>query len=737
MSTTERVHLRGSRNAVASLVLALALGCGGGGGAASANGRATVGPAGGTVSLQGGPSLALPAGALAAATEIRIEPTGQTTPEGAPIYRLSPAGTTFAQPVTVTLPLPAGMTSPSVYWSKPGSDTSFDVLPAAVGPDGVQAQGTHFSTVFVGPSAGDAVCTSAGPGSDGTPCGGGRLCVSGACGPRPVLASAVPPEGRVGSTVTLAGDLFGAGDGGGSVTLGAVPMEIVSWSNQRIVARVPPGATAGDLRVHAAGGTSDGLPWVVTAPVQGLLVDGSPTAGLAGNWASPAQLVVSAVGTGRSAVATSVPGTGYGALPRAFSLELPLGAHTLAVQELDGDGQPTLDLLQSGSRQGPIVVVAGDGVTGLELPLRWHWEVHALDPGFPVCDREEQLHFVDADHGFVTFQVDAGVDPAVGDRIHGMVMATSDGGRTWSVASGDISSASGDFRPTASGWFPAGYLLALGDGTVLSIGDGGQLARSEDGGATWAMPSLGWAAAGPGGPSPTRLARAAGSLYVSVSTGGVQSSYERSQLLRSADAGLTWERVFDVCRPSFWIPDGCPTQGVPLGFAGVDMACSDTNPDHCITMGWDHDTYTSLVMVTRDGFQTFETFGPECGYFTHGQVIWFPGTDDAWVIASTSCPGLGMRSISTTDGGQTWSAWGPSPVPGRGAFADARRGMAWWDWGVRSTDDGGTTWRYTGHAPSASGSLRSVHVLDADHAWVLGHPDCRESGAAYVARWAP
>jgi hypothetical protein len=142
-------------------------------------------------------------------------------------------------------------------------------------------------------------------------------------------------------------------------------------------------------------------------------------------------------------------------------------------------------------------------------------------------------------------------------------------------------------------------------------------------------------------------------------------------------------------------------------------------------------------MVTRDGFQTFRTIAPSCGYFTHGQALWLPGTAEAWVVASSSCPGVGTQYIRSADGGESWTEWARSTFPGRVAFADARNGMGWWDSGVWSTRDAGATWRYTGRAPGAAASLRSVHVLDADHAWVLGHPDCRFDGTAYVARWVP
>ena len=104
-----------------SLVLLLT-GCGGGGGGDEAPPPAgtLVGPAGGTVEGPNGARLLIPAGALATNVAIAIE----QSPAGAPAlpgriaavgatFALTPHGTTFDLPVTLTLPfdrksVPAG-----------------------------------------------------------------------------------------------------------------------------------------------------------------------------------------------------------------------------------------------------------------------------------------------------------------------------------------------------------------------------------------------------------------------------------------------------------------------------------------------------------------------------------------------------------------------------------------------------------------------------------------------------
>ena len=143
-----------------SLCLALAA-CGGGGGEAdSAGGGApaagtVVGAAGGTVAGPNGASLVIPPGALAANTTIRIEQTSAGAPAlpggfvvSGPMFAFTPHGTTFAAPVTMTLPfdptlVPAGVT-PELL--KTNAANEWQPVPGAVfGANSVTAQLSSFS----------------------------------------------------------------------------------------------------------------------------------------------------------------------------------------------------------------------------------------------------------------------------------------------------------------------------------------------------------------------------------------------------------------------------------------------------------------------------------------------------------------------------------------------------------------------------------------------------------------
>jgi hypothetical protein len=178
--TQRRIEHTISSLCAASLCLAL-VGCGGGGGGApqgpdTVDGSARVtAAAGGTVTLASGPTLQVPAAAVAADTTITIEQTGDTAPGGAPVFRFLPAGTTFANAATVTFPNPQGLSSATVYWSEPGSATAFTALPATVTADGIVAQVTHFSVGFVGAACAEgAACAPSNPCHAGTiSCAGG------------------------------------------------------------------------------------------------------------------------------------------------------------------------------------------------------------------------------------------------------------------------------------------------------------------------------------------------------------------------------------------------------------------------------------------------------------------------------------------------------------------------------------------------------------------------------------
>ena len=121
--------------------------------------------AGGTVATPSGASLTIPEGALDHATTITVTTTTQAPPTGigavSPVYKFAPEGLVFAKPVTVTLPMPAGVTTGSVYWSRLNG-TGFDAIGGTVTGSTITARTVHFSLAVIGSASGTRVVTGVG-----------------------------------------------------------------------------------------------------------------------------------------------------------------------------------------------------------------------------------------------------------------------------------------------------------------------------------------------------------------------------------------------------------------------------------------------------------------------------------------------------------------------------------------------------------------------------------------------
>lgn len=128
----------------------LVLGCSGGGSNEPPAGTIKA-ASGGTVSLTGGPTVQIPAGALAVDTVVTVQQSSVQAPSGAvtPVYEFGPSGTTFSQPVTVSIPVPAGTTAGAI-WTKADGATAYTSIPTTISGGVATAQVTHFSVFLVG-----------------------------------------------------------------------------------------------------------------------------------------------------------------------------------------------------------------------------------------------------------------------------------------------------------------------------------------------------------------------------------------------------------------------------------------------------------------------------------------------------------------------------------------------------------------------------------------------------------
>lgn len=156
-------------------ILALAA-CGGGGGDGGTPPIQNpppqgIGSAGGTVTGPGGAQVVVPANALAQTTSVAVAQSSAGSPalpsgftSFSAVYELTPHGTTFAQPVSVTIPfdpaqLPAGAV-PALF--KTDAQGGWERVPhATVGANTVSAQVSSFSWFIVGIGTSVRVASSA------------------------------------------------------------------------------------------------------------------------------------------------------------------------------------------------------------------------------------------------------------------------------------------------------------------------------------------------------------------------------------------------------------------------------------------------------------------------------------------------------------------------------------------------------------------------------------------------
>ncbi len=115
----------------------------------------TIGGSGGTLAVAGA-RLTIPGGALNAALPITMSVTLDPTPAGytafSPLFRFEPAGTTFAKPVTVSIPFkPPASGTIAIFWSRSDGKAGYEQHAATVaGSVATVDDVTHFSEGFVG-----------------------------------------------------------------------------------------------------------------------------------------------------------------------------------------------------------------------------------------------------------------------------------------------------------------------------------------------------------------------------------------------------------------------------------------------------------------------------------------------------------------------------------------------------------------------------------------------------------
>jgi len=132
--------------AVAAYVLPA---CGGGSSKPESVSVTVTAAAGGTLSLPGGPTITIPAGALTSDTVITITDTGSSPANALTrVYEFGPSGLTLSKPLKVSIPIPSMMRAATIYWTKQGSTSEYEGLPTTVTGAMASAEVTHFSRAY-------------------------------------------------------------------------------------------------------------------------------------------------------------------------------------------------------------------------------------------------------------------------------------------------------------------------------------------------------------------------------------------------------------------------------------------------------------------------------------------------------------------------------------------------------------------------------------------------------------
>jgi hypothetical protein len=275
-----------------------------------------------------------------------------------------------------------------------------------------------------------------------------------------------------------------------------------------------------------------------------------------------------------------------------------------------------------------------------------HWT--SLPEPCPLID---SVHFISPTTGFAVAggrNVGATVNPLPPDQ-GGVVLTTSDGGRTWRTLATPADAQTVCFSDPRHGW----------------LGAAGRLYRTSDGGRNWTVLTSMAGQLGSGGSGYT-----AGMVVECANDGtawalrvgpGAAMSQEPHVGFHADQSGAT--PIF--AEQYFQLPGSKPGAEAPGSIAGPFSALSATAAvfiDYCSACGpgtapWDVAS-NSGATLTRKGNVGAIT-NPQAASFMSPEVGWVTGLDS--VFPASGKPRYQERIVATTDGGRTWHVQWASP----------------------------------------------------------------------------
>ena len=287
----------------------------------------------------------------------------------------------------------------------------------------------------------------------------------------------------------------------------------------------------------------------------------------------------------------------------------------------------------------------------------------------------------------------------------GLMLVTSDGGKTWEKMEIDMRPPGAGQRPGgppgAGGGPPPGFgrggpppfynIYFVDENVGYITGGRGTILKTEDGGKTWARKIARSDTPGRGGRRGGIRANLMGIQMISEMTGFIAGS--ENTILKTTDGGETWVGSSERARvgetrnnlENIWFVS--PTTGWVIGSFGT-------------------------LLYTADGGENWEKRDP--GFDNNLFGIHFLDENTGWI-----CGQEGLI-LHTTDGGATWNQQKTESFDDLHdiIFVDAMVGWAVGGFNsVLHTTDGGKTWTITNIPGGAT--LKGVHATDQNHCWTV------------------
>jgi hypothetical protein len=266
-----------------------------------------------------------------------------------------------------------------------------------------------------------------------------------------------------------------------------------------------------------------------------------------------------------------------------------------------------------------------------------HWT--ALPEPCPVI---RSVHFTSPADGVAVAggQNVGGADPET-PVLGGVVLATSDGGRTWHRLATPANAQTACFSDPRHGW----------------LGANGLLYRTADGGRDWtALTSMAWAL-GSGQPAEMSVACANGGSAWALRVGpGAAMSQDPHVGFHADQSGATAifaEQYFQSqgAKPTAESPgsDAGPFSAINAGAAAFIDWCSACGYG---TAPWDIAAGSGATLAKKGNVGAITH--PRAASFASAEAGWVAGTETVYPAADTSKPKSQERIVATADGGRTW-----------------------------------------------------------------------------------